>query len=53
MNFASSFYIIKNNLLWFKYDEISKKLEIFSQELISDISKKLLIEFKNKIGWRI
>lgn len=33
--------IIKNNLKWWSYDEKTKILEVFSDELISEISKKL------------
>ncbi len=56
-NMLFSFYeyngiIIKNNLLWYHYDEITKILTCFSWEKIRDISEKLEKDFNQDLFHR-
>lgn len=44
--------IIKNNLLWFKYDKINKILESYSNELISNLAEKLEKDFNQDLWHR-
>ena len=44
--------IIKNNLEWWKYDEKTKLLETFSNEMMSSISEELETKYKQNIWHR-
>ncbi len=44
--------VVKNNLMWWNYDEEKKVLESYSNELISDIAEKLELELNQNLWYR-
>lgn len=44
--------VVKNNLEWFKYDEKTKRLELYSNEIISDVAEVLKYNFGQDLWHR-